>query len=412
MCRPGVTRCAVMMWDTRLWTTPAWRLEVQCSTCHRTAITSLEPHARMPFTPCRRIEDQVHDVGAARRDEYSAIRDIFAAAFPSQDEALLWDYLLEHDSTLSPSCVRVARENGTPVACTVVLLRTLQGTRGHVRGAIVTLVACDPDRQGRGYGSAAVQDAHAFMVESGCVLGILYGHPTFYPRFGYVPVFAGARTDLEIPPHALDSPPPLGSPRADDLPALLTLFDAQLMVYPGAVERSAAPWIWHPRMASIVSLPNNRGYAVLQADRAARTLIVREACTSRGNETELLRSLLEASRRENLSTLSLRTPPDLAVTRQARALGAETLVTPAGAGMAIVLDARALLPDGYRVDSTTVTYRDRPVLQAPRQVILQLLLGAADPGGPDITVAPEFREQVLRDFPERFPHWSLEPFWH
>ena len=128
-----------------------------------------------------------HARGATTAD-YPAIRTILAGAFPTDDEARLWDYLVENDFNLRPEEVRLVVADDRPAACTVVLPREIRGRAGWVPGAILTLVACLPELQNHGYGGLAVRDALDYMERQGMAIGLLYGHPGYYPRFGFVPV--------------------------------------------------------------------------------------------------------------------------------------------------------------------------------------------------------------------------------
>jgi hypothetical protein len=105
-------------------------------------------------------------------------------------------------------------------------------------------------------------------------------------------------------------------------------------------------------------------------------------------------------------------PPDSVIAQQARVLGAETRTTPADAGMALVLDWDALIPTGYRVAHGMLLHLDTPVLRTTPAALTQIVLGGFGVLQADVDVLPEYRAGLERDFPERFPHWSLEPFWH
>jgi putative acetyltransferase len=354
--------------------------------------------------------------GAARSDEYPRVRDILARAFSTPDEADLWDYLVDHDPDLTPECVRVARLEGRIIACTVVLPRSIRSRIGLVRGAIVTLVACDPEHQGQGRGSASVRNALEFMTATGCAIGMLYGHPTYYPRFGFVSVLAGASTYLAPPSSFFGAPPLLGLVDQQDLPGLTALYTHQLGGYPGAVARTPEPWIWRPRHnAQIVSCFGVTGYALMTVNKDGGVLRVHEACTASGQEDELLAALCGRASHEDLPTVSLAVPPEHPLAQRARSLGARTEIAPPGPGMAMILDWQPLLPGGYRVAGNILMYLDRPVLRAPMPLLTQIVLGAIDLSSQwannTLEILPESLQQLLRDFPAQFPHWSLEPFW-
>ena len=356
------------------------------------------------------------ETGPARRDEFSRIREIVERAFASSDEPDLWDYLVEHDATMTPNCIRVARLGGRIVACTVVLPRSLRSRRRLVPGAIVTLVACDPDHAGQGYGSASVRDAVDFMRGTACAVGILYGHPTYYPRFGFVPVFPRASTRLRARDISPDTAAAFRPLQDSDLIWALELFGHQLGGFPGAVRRSTAPWEWHPRgSALVVAGVEFHGYALVTFNIQDSSLRLHEGACAAGHEEALLAGLGRLAGEKGMATVDLGLPPEHPLALRARALGADTEITPPSAGMAVVLDWHPLLPPGYRVENGALLYGERRVLNGTASLLTALALGsvdlAADPEAADIHIAAGFRPKLLQDFPVRFPHWSLEPFW-
>jgi hypothetical protein len=290
------------------------------------------------------------------------------------------------------------------------------GRMGLVRGAVVTLVACDPDYQGQGFGGATVQSALEYMKSSGCALGVLFGHPTYYPRFGFVPVLAGVGTHLDVETLWSGTPPLLRQVEQEDLPGCLELYNQQLGGYPCAPARSSSPWVWRPRRdAELVSAFGTRGYALLTVNRDRHVLHVHEACAESGNEDELLAALLGRARQEDVPTLSLGMPPKHPLVHRALELGAHLDIKPAGPGMAVVLDWQPVLPGGYRLAGDVLMYLDRPVLRAPGPLFTHIVLGSVDLASLSADEAPkilpEFKSQLRRDFPPQFPHWSLEPYW-
>ena len=48
-------------------------------------------------------------------------------------------------------------------------------------------MAVAPEHQRQGVGSALVERGLALLRERGCPFVIVLGHPTYYPRFGFVP---------------------------------------------------------------------------------------------------------------------------------------------------------------------------------------------------------------------------------
>jgi predicted N-acetyltransferase YhbS len=193
--------------------------------------------------------------------EYPELMRLFKMAF-KEDEAELFDFLVRNDPALTPDAIRVATVDDKPVACSVVLPRQIRTPFGTwVPGAVITLVACDPMYQGRGFGSAAVRDSLKYAAESGANFAILYGHPGYYPRFGFVPVLPAVITILDV----IGMPSPssesgvvgtennasllVREAQNSDIPLLADLYESQLAKYSCCVRRDPSPWIWKPRGA-------------------------------------------------------------------------------------------------------------------------------------------------------------------
>ena len=64
-------------------------------------------------------------------------------------------------------------------------------------------MAVDPDFQRRGIGSRLVAHGLDLCRESGYRIAVVLGHPTYYPRFGFVPARQhGIRYALDVPDEA------------------------------------------------------------------------------------------------------------------------------------------------------------------------------------------------------------------
>lgn len=349
-----------------------------------------------------------HTVRSAFAHEFPLIRAIISHAFESSDEARLWDYLVAHDPGLTPDGVRVAVADGRPVACTVLLPRQVRTRRGLAPGAIVTLVACEPAYQNRGLGGATVRDAVACIKEQGLALGLLYGHPGYYSRFGFVSVLPSLGTILDVAAVPSVSPGliPAG---AGDLEALTTLYEQEAGAYLCAVARSPEPWLWQPRNPghAVLTLPDRRGYAYVVTDQKPGILQVPEAAAA-GPEAArtLLAGLCGAARECGLGKVRLTLPPGHSLVRLALLHGAEQIYRPAAAGMAVVTDWAQLLPPGYAVDGEGLLFQGRRVLRAGPEALTQLALGYHS--GDDLLL---LYDGDRMDLPAGFPRWSLAPFW-
>lgn len=352
------------------------------------------------------------EVRSAHRSEYSLLHDLLVRAF-KEDEGAMFDHLADHDPACRPGNIRVAVREGRVVAVTVLLPRQVRTRTGWAPGAVVTLVACEPEFQRQGYGGATVRDALACAEAQGLAVALLYGHPSYYPRFGFAPVLPHAHLALkpsagaEPPSRALDA----------DLPWMLKLYDEQLAIYPGAMARTADPWLWavrYPQTHALLKLPDGQAYAFGGANTQARALDIREAAAA---DLPAARRLVAALRREahdrGLEHLRLILPPDAPVARVAALEGAELVMRPAGPGMACITRWEPLLPPGYTVTPEGLSCHGRPVLAAERALLTQLVMGyrsAADLKFLE-NVSVIDAERLAEDFPPAFPRWSLAPFW-
>ncbi|WBW97799.1 N-acetyltransferase [Oceanirhabdus sp. W0125-5] len=55
-------------------------------------------------------------------------------------------------------------------------------------------IAVDPEIQKSGIGGKLIEEGHKILKEKGYKLSFLYGHPTYYPRFGYIQNMVGKST--------------------------------------------------------------------------------------------------------------------------------------------------------------------------------------------------------------------------
>ncbi|MGE5577029.1 MAG: GNAT family N-acetyltransferase [Syntrophothermus sp.] len=385
------------------------------------------------------------EVRAAQMGEYPVLREIFARAFETEDEARLWDYLVAHEPSLRPEGVRVAVVDGRPVACTVVLPRRVRIRQDWAPGAVITLVACHPDYQNQGYGGRTVRDALAYMADQGLAIGVLYGHPGYYPRFGFVPVLPDQSTILassfpldatlagcweKIGEEAPEEETPgeevlewekLRPVAEEDLPALAALYAAQMSIYPCAMAREAEPWLWslrNTRHNALLTLPERQGYALVSSDRAHNMLVIQEgAAVDVVSGRRLLAGLVGEAQNRGLAKLRLVLPPGHLLVRLALLWGAEQSCHPATAGMAAITCWKALLPPGYQVNDQGLAYRGQLVLRADAQALIELVVGYR--GIDDLLLEPDVAlpggdadyELLRRDFPPGFPKWSPAPFW-
>jgi putative acetyltransferase len=119
-----------------------------------------------------------------RPEDAQGIRSLLEAVFPTTEEADLVDRLRR-------SCPDylglVAVEDGALVGHAVFTPVALQAEAGAIVGSGLAPLAVRADRQRRGIGSALVEEGLRRLRAVGSPFVVVLGHPTYYPRFGFVP---------------------------------------------------------------------------------------------------------------------------------------------------------------------------------------------------------------------------------
>ncbi|MFF3863194.1 GNAT family N-acetyltransferase [Streptomyces sp. NPDC002209] len=130
----------------------------------------------------------------------AAVRAVNLAAFETPLEADLVD-ALRADASWLPGLSYVAEAPDGSVAAHALL------TRCEVGGApalALAPVAAHPAHQRSGAGSSVVRALLAAAEEQGEALVLVLGHPSYYPRFGFVPASRfGIRAPFEVPDEAM-----------------------------------------------------------------------------------------------------------------------------------------------------------------------------------------------------------------
>lgn len=390
------------------------------------------------------------EVRGARPQEYPELISLLNDAFGNtDDESGVLEVLIRDDPVFTPDCVRVAAVDGRPVAMTVILPRRVRVRSGFVDGAELTLVGCRTALQGQGYGGLAVRDALAYLRNRGLALAVFYGEPFYYPRFGCAPVFPVFRAILPVndADESVRATPEgslpvrtaaagllkptellaaggelrLESATEADIPTMNRLFRSAMGVYPGAIDRSDAPWEWHPRSDDcwpIRVLPDRGAYVMSQVIADRSELYVREAgAVDEASALRLLAALIGDARSQGLRQISANLPPDHMLHRAMTACGGDSLRRPASPGFAVIADWSRVLPEGYAVSDDVLNYAGRQVLSATTITLTQLAMGYLDID--DLALVPgcsvlggdAARAQLRRDFPRLLPRYSWAPFY-
>ncbi len=117
-----------------------------------------------------------------RPDDAEAVAAVHRAAFGQDEEPAIVERLRAGPDFL-PDLSLVAEEDGAVVGHTILSRAHLDGRPVLALGPIGVL----PDRQREGIGASLMQASLDAARAAGEALVVLLGHPTYYPRFGFVP---------------------------------------------------------------------------------------------------------------------------------------------------------------------------------------------------------------------------------
>jgi len=119
------------------------------------------------------------EIREERPDDVSAIHGVVSRSCGLQEARLV--SRLRSNSAVTLSLVALLERE-------VVghILYTPASVEG-VTGAALGPMGVVPERQHQGIGTTLVEIGNRLLAERGCPFIVVLGHPTFYPRFGFVP---------------------------------------------------------------------------------------------------------------------------------------------------------------------------------------------------------------------------------
>ncbi len=163
-------------------------------------------------------------IRSATPRDYAEIANINVLAFEERaDEALI--VALHRQRTLfDPELSLVAEDDGQLIGHALFSPMLLRISGATVRAVNLGPIAVNPTIQRKGVGAALIAHGHELARAKDFALCFLLGHPTYYPRFGYVP-HAFGMSSCKISTHDLpESELDTRKPQAADLPALRALW--------------------------------------------------------------------------------------------------------------------------------------------------------------------------------------------
>ncbi len=136
-------------------------------------------------------------IRAERKDDIDRIRMINSAAFETADEARMVDKI--RDCGI-PYISLVAEMEGNLVGH--ILFTPVIPEDKYTKAPIAGLapMAVIPEYQNRGIGSKLVREGLEICRNAGYEAVVVLGHPTYYPRFGFIPAARfGIISEYDVP---------------------------------------------------------------------------------------------------------------------------------------------------------------------------------------------------------------------
>ena len=162
-----------------------------------------------------------------RPQDATAVASVDEAAFARPDEARLVE-TLRRDGAAVVSLV--AEVDGEIVGHILFSEVTLEPARPVVDVVALAPVAVRPGLQRGGIGSALIEAGLRRCARLGYGAAVLLGHPSYYPRFGFLPAHRfGLRCEFPAPPEAFMA----------------------LELAPGGLEGAPALVRYHPAFAAV-----------------------------------------------------------------------------------------------------------------------------------------------------------------
>ncbi|MDE7063972.1 MAG: N-acetyltransferase [Desulfovibrionaceae bacterium] len=136
--------------------------------------------------------------------DFPAVRELVTAAFGRADEARLVERLRACEAYIPELALVATSADGKVVGHLMLTRLPIHLDRGGSAPALALApVAVRPDRQRAGVGSALVSQALERAAGLGFGAVIVLGHPSYYPRFGFLPGGAfGVRCPFDVPGEA------------------------------------------------------------------------------------------------------------------------------------------------------------------------------------------------------------------
>ncbi len=175
--------------------------------------------------------------------DYPQIAELHARAFACQSnhaaETILVD-MLRHRGRYDPELSLVAERMGRVIGHAFFSPFTMMLRNHEIMAVNLSPIGILPEFQRKGVGRELIWKGHQIACEKGYSCSFLWGHATYYPRYGYIPrTFCGGFIQIpcgQIPKHygnVIERPV-----TSNDIPHLTRMWrswvrDAELALFPG-----------------------------------------------------------------------------------------------------------------------------------------------------------------------------------
>ena len=129
------------------------------------------------------------EIRVSKESERNDILNIHRSAFSPEKGSViakLVDDLLD-DETAMPILSLVAVDNGKLIGSILYTKATITQTEMPIEAQILAPLAIHPNEQNKGIGEELINEGLKQLKASGTELVFVLGHPSYYPRCGFVP---------------------------------------------------------------------------------------------------------------------------------------------------------------------------------------------------------------------------------
>jgi predicted acetyltransferase len=162
-----------------------------------------------------------------------------------QEAKQFWRTVVPADPTYRQANQRVVEVDGRIVGQALIMDRTMAVGVARLRVGGISGFALLPEYQHQGYAEALMQDCLSYMNKQQYDLSIVNAPTSFYVRYGYATVWPHYSLQVKAQDVArLASPVNVRPLAADDLPALMSLYESASLTRVGSFLRDETYWRW------------------------------------------------------------------------------------------------------------------------------------------------------------------------